>query len=150
MHPFKLRLYMLMKLPAAFFSGVRVPYADETKAIVTVPYRWFTRNPFGSTYFACLSMAAEMSTGILCMVHTYESKPAVKMLVVKTEGTFLKKAKAKTTFTCEEGKLIADCVRETTASGKSQQITCRAIGKDAQGETISEFSITWSFKTSNT
>jgi hypothetical protein len=62
MHPFKFRLYLLSKLPSAFFSGVRVCYIDEEKCVVTVPYKWFSQNPFKSTYFACLGMAAEMST----------------------------------------------------------------------------------------
>ena len=62
-HPFKFKLYMLSKLPSAFFSGVRVVHADEYACAVKVPYKWFSQNPFRSTYFACLSMAAEMSTG---------------------------------------------------------------------------------------
>ena len=61
-NPFKFRLFLLAKLPSAFFSGVRVLVADEKKCVVTVPYKWFSKNPFKSTYFACLSMAAEMST----------------------------------------------------------------------------------------
>ena len=60
-HPFKFQLFMLSKLPSAFFCGVRVVDADENKCSVKVPYKWFSQNPFKSTYFACLSMAAEMS-----------------------------------------------------------------------------------------
>lgn len=70
-HPVKYRLFLLKKLPAAFFSGIRVKYADENKAVVTVPYKWFSTNPFKSTYFACLSMAAEMTTGLLAMAHIH-------------------------------------------------------------------------------
>ena len=146
MHPFRYRMYLLLKLPAAFFSGIKVKYADETKAIVSVPYRWFTKNPFRSTYFACLSMAAEMSTGILCMAHTYKKEPAISMLVTKIEGTFIKKANRKTFFTCEEGNLIEQSVKEAMASGKSQVISCRTTGRTVEDELIAEFNITWSFK----
>ncbi|MBP8765937.1 MAG: thioesterase, partial [Ferruginibacter sp.] len=70
-HPFKLLIFLFKNLPSAFFSGVRVQYVDGDKSVVTVPYKWFSRNPFRSTYFACLSMAAEMSTGVLAMGHSY-------------------------------------------------------------------------------
>ena len=146
MHPFKYRIFLLTKLPAAFFSGVRVQYADEAKALVTVPYKWLTTNPFKSTYFACLSMAAEMSTGLLAMAHTYKQQPPISMLVVKTEGNYFKKATGITTFTCEDGIAIQHIIQEAMSSGKSTSITARSIGKDNSGEVVAEFSITWSFK----
>ena len=64
-HPVKFRIFLFTKLPAAYFAGVRVRELDEKKCMVTVPYKWLSQNPFRSTYFACLSMAAEMSTGAL-------------------------------------------------------------------------------------
>src|ERR687898_257461 len=97
-HPIKFRLFLLSKLPSAFFAGVRVLKADEEKCSVKVPYKWFSQNPFRSTYFACLSMAAEMSTGVLAMAHTYKSNPAVSMLVVGLEANYFKKATGLTTF----------------------------------------------------
>ena len=84
-HPLKFRMFLLSSLPNAFFSGLRIKDLDETVCRVTVPYKWFTKNPFRSTYFACLSMAAEMSTGALCLVHLYKRNPPVSMLVVKVE-----------------------------------------------------------------
>ena len=149
-HPFKLRLFLLTKLPSAFFSGVRVRYVDEQKAVVTVPYKWFTTNPFKSTYFACLSMAAEMSTGILAMGHTYKASPAVSMLVLKTEGNFHKKATGLTTFTCEDGHVIGQIIRECLASGKAATVTARSVGLDDSGNIIADFSITWSFRARTT
>ena len=121
-------------------------YADESKAVVTVPYKWFTTNPFKSTYFASLSMAAEMSTGLLAMAHTFEKKPAISMLIVKMDGTFIKKATGLTIFTCEDGDNIRHVIEEAMSSGKSTSINARTVGKDRNGEVIAEFSFTWSFK----
>src|SRR4030095_5696396 len=90
--PVKFRMFLLSKLPSAYFSGVRILEISEKECKVTVPYKWFSKNPFRSTYFACLSMAAEMSTGTLAMIHTYGREPRVSMLVVRLEGEFLKKA----------------------------------------------------------
>ena len=145
-NPIKFFFFLLTKLPAAYFSGVRLKYADSEKAIVTVPYKWFSKNPFGSTYFACLSMAAEMSTGIMAMAHTYKKNPAISLLVIKTEGTFSKKATGLTTFTCEDGKAFQQAVSEAASSGKSTTVAARATGKDNSGDIVADFVITWSFK----
>jgi hypothetical protein len=76
-HPVKFRMFLFSRLPSAYFAGVRIREVDEKHCVVTVPYKWFTQNPFRSTYFACLSMAAELSTGSLAMAHLYKLKPAV-------------------------------------------------------------------------
>lgn len=145
-HPVKFRLFLLAKLPSAFFSGVRVRYADEDKCVVTVPYKWFSTNPFKSTYFACQSMAAEMSTGVLAMAQTYRQDPPISMLVLKVEGNFIKKATGITTFVCEDGQLIKQLIREAAASGKATTATMRSRGTNTENEVVAEFTITWSFK----
>ena len=145
-HPIKFRLFLLTKLPSAYFCGVRVRYADEAKCVVTVPYKWFSTNPFRSTYFACLGMAAEMSTGVLAMAHTYKQDPAVSMLVLKVEGNFMIKATGKTTFSCEDGKLVTQLVNDAMASGKPTTATMRSTGRNDAGDTVAEFAITWTFK----
>src|SRR5215207_4855643 len=91
-HPLKFRMFLLSSLPSAYFSGVRVKEIDEKKCVVSVPYKWFSKNPFRSTYFACLSMAAEMSTGALAMACLYKRVPAVSMLVISVNSNYIKKA----------------------------------------------------------
>ena len=145
-NPFKLRLFLLSKLPSAFFSGVRVLVADEEKCVVTVPYKWFSKNPFRSTYFACLSMAAEMSTGVLAMAHLYKRDPAVSMLVTRVTGNFNKKAVSRSTFTCEDGLLIKKTIEDAISSKEGKMITAKSFGRNPDGEIVAEFDITWSFK----
>ncbi|MDX2046748.1 MAG: DUF4442 domain-containing protein [Chitinophagaceae bacterium] len=144
--PFKFRLFLFSKLPSAYFSGVRVKEADEKKCVVTVPYKWFSQNPFRSTYFACLSMAAEMSTGILAMANTSGRKPPVSMLVVHLEASYFKKATGLTTFVCSEGEEIKRTVEEAAATGESKTYRAKSVGTNEKGEVVAEFYITWSFK----
>jgi hypothetical protein len=144
--PFKFRLFLFYKLPSAFFCGVRVRHADENKCVVTVPYKWLSQNPFKSTYFACLSMAAEMSTGILAMTHLHQRKPAVSMLVLDVKGNFFKKAVGRTTFTCEDGPFIKNSIEEAVSSGEGRSVTAKSTGRNANNEIVAEFEITWSFK----
>ncbi|MFZ9661583.1 MAG: thioesterase, partial [Chitinophagaceae bacterium] len=107
----KLNLYLLTNLPSAFFSGVRVRKIEKEYAEVSVPYIWFSRNPFRSTYFACLSMGAEMSTGILALMYIYGIKPEISMLVTELECQFHKKAVGTTRFTCYDGNLIRQAIQ---------------------------------------
>src|SRR5215213_4683190 len=145
-NPLKFRLFLWQKLPAAYFSGLKLLYADEEKAEVSIPYKWFTRNPFRSTYFACLSMAAEMSTGILALANIYQRTPKVSMLVVAVEGKFYKKAIGKTNFVCKEGRSIMQSIQLAIDSGASQTIRAVSSGFNEQNELIAEFWVTWSFK----
>ncbi len=145
----KFRIFLLSKLPAAFFSGVRVKAIDETKAVVTVPYKWFSQNPFKSTYFACLAMAAEMSTGLLAMMNTYKINPPVYMLITGLEAAYFKKATGTTTFTCEDGLAINNTIQEAIASGEGRIIKIKSAGINDNGELVAEFFITWSFKVKN-
>ena len=149
-HPVKFRLFLLFKLPSAFFSGVRLRDIDAGQCRVRVPYKWFSQNPFKSTYFACLAMAAEMSTGVLGMMQLHKRKPAVSMLVVGLEANYHKKAIERTNFICNDGALIQKAVEETIATGEARIVRATSVGKNTKGEVIAEFFITWSFKAKST
>jgi hypothetical protein len=92
-----------------------------------------------------LSMAAEMSTGILSMANTYKRSPEVSLLVTAIEGKFYKKATGLTRFICEEGKSIHQTV-EAVVAGGPQSVKILSSGFNEQNELIAEFWITWSFK----
>ena len=145
-HPVKFRMFLFTKLPAAYFAGVRVRELNEKRCLVTVPYKWLSQNPFRSTYFACLSMAAEMSTGALAMAYLYKINPPVSMLVVKVDSEYFKKATGRTSFVCEDGELFQKAVEETIATGEARTVKARSVGKNKEGEVVAEFFITWSFK----
>jgi hypothetical protein len=145
-NPFKLKLYFLKNLPAAYFSGLKVVAATNVFCTVSIPFKWFTKNPFRSTYFACLSMAAELSTGILAMANVYKRTPPVSLLVTGIEGKFYKKVTGLCLFTCEDGEMVKNTVTAAISSGQPQTIKAYTIGKNESGEKVAEFWITWSFK----
>jgi hypothetical protein len=145
-HPVKFRMFLFTRLPAAFIAGVRVRELDEKKCVATVPFKWLSQNPFRSTYFACLSMAAEMSTGALAMAHLYKINPPVSMLVVKVESEYFKKATGRTSFICEDGELFQKAIAEAIATGEPRTVKAKSVGTNANGEVVAEFFITWSFK----
>jgi hypothetical protein len=105
-----------------------------------------SKNPFRSTYFACLSMAAEMSTGALAMAHLYKINPPVSMLVVKVESEYFKKATGTTNFVCSDGELFQQAIEQTIATGEPKTVRAKSIGRNKDGDVVAEFYITWSFK----
>ncbi|HEX8334349.1 MAG TPA: DUF4442 domain-containing protein [Segetibacter sp.] len=145
-NPVKFRLFMLRKLPSAWFAGLKIESLTQEKAVISVKYSWFNQNPFRSVYVGILSMASEVSTGILCMGALYNRKPAVSMLVVKNEGHYYKKATGRILFTCKDGMAINATVERAIETGESTSINCHTVGTNAVGETVAEFYFTWSFK----
>lgn len=143
----KFSLFLLYKLPAAWLAGVRVQQLTPAVCITSVPFRWLSQNPFKSTYFACLAMAAEMSTGLPAMWFTADAAPArISMLVTGMQASFLKKATGMTYFSCEELGGMQAAIQHTVASGEPVTITVNTTGKSHDGTVIATFAITWSFK----
>jgi hypothetical protein len=146
LHPFLVRLFYLAKLPLAFVAGLRLRELDERRAVVTVPYGWRTTNPFRSTYFAALSMAAELSTGALALLATDLAPKPVALLIVGLTASFEKKAASTTTFTCEEGDKLAAAVARTVETGEPATAEVATIGRSPDGTVVARFTFTWSFK----
>lgn len=144
--PAKFKLFMLSKLPMAYMADLRVTSITNSSATVTIPYKYLTKNPFNSIYFACLGMAAELSTGVLCMMHVFKSDPAVSMLVVNMAADFSKKAVGKITFTCQDGASIEAAAELTKVTGEAQTIVTTSIGVDEEGDQVANFEFTWSLK----
>jgi hypothetical protein len=139
-------LYLLRSLPSALFSGLRIRSLSEEECVVSVPYTWFSRNPFQSTYFACLAMAGEMSTGTIALLHIQGSGRKVSMLVLEMEAKYHKKATGLTQFICKDGRLLQAAVQYAVNRGQPQTCKAYTIGINKDGECVAEFWITWSFK----
>lgn len=145
--PVKLNTYTFFKLPAAFWSGVRVKSISAETCIVSVKLCWFNQNPFKSMYFAVQAMAAEFTTGALVMFHIKASEQNISMLVAQNKAVFTKKATGKIIFTCNQGKEIADCIEKSIQTNEGQTIWLTSIGVNESGEQVSEMQFQWTIKT---
>jgi len=141
-----LNLFLAFKLPSAYFSGIRVQAISEQKAVARVKHRWINQNPFKSLYWATQGMAAELVTGLLLMKKVKESDRNISTLVVEQRGVFTKKATGKITFSCDEGALIDQALKDAINSGEGHIIVLKAVGIDEENELVSNFEFTWSIK----
>ena len=142
----KLHLFLLFKLPAAFFTGVRVKSIEENRAVVCVKHRWINQNPFNSIYFAVLAMAAELATGILVLKKISMVGTPISSLVIKQTAEFTKKAKGIVHFTCANGAIIDDKIATAIATGEGQSFVLESVGVDEQGDQVALFKLEWSIK----
>jgi len=143
---FKLNLFLLFKLPAAFFCGVRVKAINENSCISSVKYKWINQNPFNSLYFAVLAMAAELTTGVLVMYYIKKHRVNMSMLVTANQSLFTKKAVGRINFTCNQGKEIEKVILNAIETKEAQQIELISIGINTVNEQVAEMKFQWSIK----
>ena len=144
--PSKLNSFLMFKLPAAYFTGVRTKHLDDTTCVVSVKHRWVNQNPFKSMFWAVQGMAAELTTGALVMNKIKESGKKISMLVASNNASFTKKATGRITFTCKEGDKIDEAIKQTIETGEGQTVWLNANGVNAEGVEVSSFNFEWTLK----
>lgn len=142
----KMRLFLLWKLPLGFIARLRVDNMTMEKASVSLPYNYINKNPFRSIYFAGLSMAAELSTGILAIAHVEKSSVPVSMLIFGVKAEFVKKAKNRITFTCNQGELLEKTITQSIAENEGRVCEVFTEGVDSKDDVVARFWFTWTFK----
>jgi hypothetical protein len=97
-------------------------------------------------FWAVQGMAAEFSTGALMITKIQESGKKISMLVTTNNATFTKKARGRITFTCNDGHLIDDAIKQTIKTGEGQTIWMTSVGVNEDGMEVSTFNFEWSIK----
>lgn len=144
--PSKLNKYLLFKLPAAYFTGVRTKRLNDTTCVVSVKHRWINQNPFNSMFWAVQGMAAELTTGALVMKKIRESGKKISMLVANNNASFTKKATGRITFKCEEGHKIDEAIAKAIETGEGQTVWLNSNGVNKDGVEVSSFNFEWTLK----
>ncbi len=145
-NPLGIRALLWSKLPLAAFAGLRVARLDEHGAEVTVPARWQTQNPFGSTYFAAQAMAAEMSTGAPALWFIEQNGEKVSSLVTAISAKFTRKATSESSFVFSDGAAMRKAIDLAALNGEPVVFTAKSVGTQRDGSQVAEFSVEWSFK----
>ncbi|WP_452602446.1 DUF4442 domain-containing protein [Pontimicrobium sp. MEBiC06410] len=144
--PRKINTFNLFKLPAVFFTGVRVKSITKASCSVAVKHRWINQNPFKSMFWAVQGMAAELATGALVLMKIRETGKPISMLVTTNNATFTKKATGKITFVCNDGHLIDEALERTIETGEGQIVWMKAVGTNKEGVVVSTFNFEWSVR----
>jgi len=146
LNPFFFNSFLFLKLPMAFLAGIKLKVLSDNRAVLQMRYNYLNKNPFGSIYFACLSMAGELASGMLAASIAYNSNPKFSMLVVGVKINFTKKAVGLILFECIQGEEILATIERSIITGTGQTINVLTVAKNEQGDVVAEFIVKWSFK----
>lgn len=144
--PSNINAFNFFKLPAVFFTGVRVKSIDNTSCTVSVKHRWINQNPFKSMFWAVQGMAAELATGALVLGKIRNSGKKVSMLVTNNNASFTKKATGRIMFACKDGHLIDKALSKSIDTGEGQTFWMQALGTNKEGVVVSTFNFEWSVR----
>jgi hypothetical protein len=134
------------QIPIAWIAGVRLESWEENKISTKVKYGFLNQNPFKSMFWAVQGMAAEFSSGLMANAKIANSGEDVSMLVLGMQAKYLKKAVGKIIFTCEDGVKIDEAIKEAIETKKGVALNVTSVGVDEEGDVVSEFQFTWTFK----
>ena len=143
--PNQINKWMLLKLPAAWLTGVRISSISDTKCEVKVRFKWINQNPYRSMFWAVQGMAAELTTGMLLTKSIQESNTNISMLLVGNKSNFYKKAVGKIKFICDQGETAKELIN-LTKKNITHKAWLKAKGFDETGDIVSEFDFEWSCK----
>ena len=142
----RFRAFTILSMPAGAFVGLRLVRADADVCVTSIPGGWRSQNPFKTMYWAAQGMAAELATGAVPFAISRSTKRGIRMFVVGTEATFVKRAKGKVVFTCEDIAAARVAIEETLATGEKIDLDMRAVGRDSDGDIVSEWVFKWNFR----
>ncbi len=144
-NPWKFRLGMWMRLPSVAFWRVRLDSLTENECTVSIPYSWFTKNPFKSLYFAAMAGAGELSTGLLGILHTAD-RGNWSTLVIGFRAEYYKKATGRIRFSCDQGQKLVDLLDRIEKSSDPATIEMVSVATNKEGIEVAKIFVTWSYK----
>lgn len=133
---------MMRSLPIGLASGMVIQTIDQERCRAVLKDRFWIRNPFGSVFWAVMSMAAELTTGAL--LYTWCSGNGVKFILVGVQATFHKKLRGKSFYSCHSGLEVQRMIEAMVNTGDQQMITMPVVAQNADGITVADFQFTWS------
>ena len=145
----KFRIFTALSMPAAWFSGIRMDKIDHETCTTSLPGGWRSQNPFKTMYWAVQGMGAELATGAAPFAISRSMDERLRMFVVGTEAKFVKRAKGRITFTCNDVAKARVAIEESLNTGEAVEIDLISQGKDSEGEIVSEWVFKWNLLVTN-
>lgn len=147
---FGMRLFGWLKIPLLASVRPSVIELSETRCVIKVPLRRWSKNHLGSMYFGALAIGADCAGGLLAMDQIKRSGGKVNLVFKAFQAQFLKRPESDVYFLCEEGQAIRDQVRRALESEEriTEPMHIQATVKRPDGtfEAVAEFVLELSLK----
>ncbi len=145
-----MRLFGWLKIPLLASVRPSVVELSDTRCVIRVPLRRWTRNHLGSMYFGALAIGADCAGGLLAMEEIRRSGGGVSLVFKAFQAQFLKRPEADVYFICEEGEAIRKQVARALASEERitepMHIQAAVRLPDGSFEPVAEFTLELSLK----
>lgn len=145
-----MRLFGWLKIPLLASVRPSVVELSETRCVIKVPLRRWSKNHLGSMYFGALAIGADCAGGLLAMDQIKRSGGGVSLVFKAFQAQFLKRPESDVYFICEEGQAIRDQVRRALDSEEriTKPMHIQAAVKLPNGsfEPVAEFTLELSLK----
>jgi len=144
-----LRTFALLRIPMMFYVAPTVLESSLERCQVVIKLNRRTKNHLGSMYFGVLAIGADCAGGLIAMRAIEEGGHDVSLVFKDFKADFLKRPESDVVFTCKDGRLIQDMIRETLETGERVSRPIRVTGTcpDKFGdEPVAEFILTLSLK----
>jgi acyl-coenzyme A thioesterase PaaI-like protein len=147
---FGMRLFGWLKIPLLASVRPSVIELSETRCVIRIPLRRWSRNHLGSMYFGALAIGADCAGGLLAMDQIKRSGGGVSLVFKAFQASFLKRPESDVYFTCEEGAAIRDQVARTLVSEERitepMHVQAAVQLPDGSFEPVAEFTLELSLK----
>jgi len=147
---FGMRLFGWLKIPLLASVRPSVMELSETRCVIKVPLRRWSKNHLGSMYFGALAIGADCAGGLLAMDQIKRSGAKVSLVFKAFQAQFLKRPESDVYFICEAGLAIRDQVRRALESEEriTEPMRIQAAVKlpDGTYEPVAEFLLELSLK----
>jgi len=147
---FGMRLFGWLKIPLLASVRPSVIELSESRCVIKVALRRWSKNHLGSMYFGALAIGADCAGGLLAMDQIKRSGGQVSLVFKAFQAQFLKRPEADVYFICEEGQAIRDQVRRALESEEriTEPMHIQAAVKlpDGTYEPVAEFTLELSLK----
>ena len=147
--PSGINFYTFIKLPSAWWCGIRIIKITDEECQARVRLKWFNQNPFKSLFWAVQGMAAELTTGVLLMKEIQSSNQKISMLVINNKANFSKKARGRITFSCSPEDKISKAIQQLLETNEPQTLWLTSKGVDENQVVVSTFEFEWTLLTKN-
>ncbi|HAW53284.1 MAG TPA: thioesterase, partial [Flavobacteriales bacterium] len=142
-NPILRRIFFLRYLPLALFAGIRPVLFENNVCEVSIPFKWMTKNPFKSMYFAAQSMAAEFSTALLVVNEINKSGADLALIIVSMKAEFIERARERVYFKCKADDNLDLAIKKAMKTGDPVTVELTSNGIDRKGNRVSSFWFTW-------
>ncbi len=135
---------MMRHLPMGWLTGMYISTLSGDGCQVVLKDRWWIHNPFGSVFWAVMSMAAELSAGAL--VYVYASTSGFQFILVEMEAKFEKKAVGSSVYNCMAGPDEFQMLDSLVQPGDQCIISMPVIAFNKAGDEIASYTFHWQIR----